>query len=277
MRYLNLDKEFNPMKEESIRFDVNMFNGGEVGFRIMEDDLSFQRIILTHRIKNSDDLMLILLAKDALDRMNVKSVSLILPYVPYARQDRVCVSGESLSIKVFTNIINAANFDKVWIFDPHSEVTTALIDRCDVLDITKVLRIVLKETQDDVLIVSPDSGANKKIHKLCSSIGYDREIIKCDKVRDLKTGVLSGFEVISNVDIRGRDLLIVDDICDGGGTFIGLAKELKKKGANKLYLYVSHGIFSNGFKELNKHFEQIFTTNSFKTLEENKKLTIIKL
>jgi len=61
----------------------------------------------------------------------------------------------------------------------------------------------------------------------------------------------------------------VDDICDGGGTFIGLAKALKQKNAGNLYLAVSHGIFSKGFNELNKHFTKIFTTDSFKTINES--------
>jgi len=70
--------------------------------------------------------------------------------------------------------------------------------------------------------------------------------------------------------------LIVDDICDGGGTFLGLAKELKSKNAGKLYLAISHGIFSKGFESLAKDFQKIFTTDSFKTIE-NKAVVQINL
>jgi len=62
----------------------------------------------------------------------------------------------------------------------------------------------------------------------------------------------------------------VDDICDGGGTFLGLATALKEKNAGKLSLIVSHGIFSKGFEELNKSFDTVFTTNSFRDIEEEK-------
>jgi ribose-phosphate pyrophosphokinase len=78
---------------------------------------------------------------------------------------------------------------------------------------------------------------------------------------------LEGFRVYED-DLQGKDCLIVDDICDGGGTFIGLAKELKKHNAGNLYLSVSHGIFSKGLKELNQYFTNIFTTDSFKTIDE---------
>ena len=87
------------------------------------------------------------------------------------------------------------------------------------------------------------------------------------KQRDVKTGKLKAFKVYAD-DLRGRDCIIVDDICDGGGTFMGLAEELKQKGAGKLYLAVSHGIFNRGFEELNKVFEKIYTTDSFRDIEE---------
>ena len=69
--------------------------------------------------------------------------------------------------------------------------------------------------------------------------------------------------------MEGSDILIVDDICDGGRTFIGLAEELKKKNAGDLYLFVTHGIFSQGFSELKKHFKKIFSTNSFNDFNQD--------
>ncbi|MEL6720431.1 MAG: phosphoribosyltransferase family protein [Bacteroidota bacterium] len=93
---------------------------------------------------------------------------------------------------------------------------------------------------------------------------------------NIKTGQLSDFQVYAN-DLNAKNCLIVDDICDGGRTFIGLAEALKHKGANRLYLAVSHGIFSYGFEELNNHFEHIFTTDAFRDLEEVEGVTQMKL
>ena len=100
-------------------------------------------------------------------------------------------------------------------------------------------------------------------------------MIECSKSRDVKTGKLKGFKVYAD-DLQGKDCLIVDDICDGGGTFMGLAEELKNKNAGNLYLAVSHGIFSKGFDHLAEHFTKIFTTDSFQNIN-NENVTQINL
>jgi ribose-phosphate pyrophosphokinase len=122
----------------------------------------------------------------------------------------------------------------------------------------------MQEIGNEALLISPDGGALKKIYKVSEFLG-GIEVVECSKSRDVKTGKLSGFKVYAD-DLEGKDCLIVDDICDGGGTFIGLADELKKKNAGKLYLAVSHGIFNKGFESLTV-FDKIFTTNSFKDFD----------
>jgi ribose-phosphate pyrophosphokinase len=104
----------------------------------------------------------------------------------------------------------------------------------------------------------------KKTHKLAQQLG-GMEVVACEKIRDVKTGHLSGFSVFSD-DLKGKDCLITDDICDGGGTFLGIADALRKKGAGWVYLAVSHGIFSHGFEKLEAALDGIFTTDSFKDI-----------
>ena len=81
------------------------------------------------------------------------------------------------------------------------------------------------------------------------------------KERDLKTGQLTNFKVF-NEDLQNKTCFIIDDICDGGGTFVGTAEALKKIGAQKIILVVSHGIFSKGFDLEN--IDEIYTTDSYK-------------
>ena len=201
---------------------------------------------------------------DALQRMDVKLKNLIIPYFPAARQDRVMIIGEPLSVKVYAEIINTFNFKKVIVFDAHSEVTPAVLNNCEVVPNHTFIQKVIQEIGNDVLLISPDGGALKKIYKAAEFLG-GIDVVECSKSRDVKTGKLKEFKVYDD-NLQGKDCLIVDDICDGGGTFIGLAEELKKKNAGKLYLAVSHGIFSKGFEEL-KCFERIFTTDSFREIE----------
>jgi ribose-phosphate pyrophosphokinase len=218
-------------------------------------------------------LGLLCLAVDALRRQDIELESLFIPYFPAARQDRVMVKGEPLSVKVYADIINSLNFKKVLVFDAHSEVTPALVNNCEVIANHKFIQSVIQSIGSDVLLISPDGGALKKIYKLSEFLG-GIEVVECSKSRDVKTGKLKGFKVYES-DLKGKNCLIVDDICDGGGTFIGLAEELKNKNAGKLYLAVSHGIFNKGFEDLNC-FERIFTTNSFKNIEADC-LTQLKL
>ena len=112
-------------------------------------------------------------------------------------------------------------------------------------------------------LVSPDGGALKKIHKVAQFVGA-KQVAECMKVRDVRTGQLSGFRTLET-DFNGETCLIADDICDGGGTFTGLAALLKSKGAGKVALAVSHGIFSKGFDLAG--IDRIYCTDSFRSIE----------
>jgi ribose-phosphate pyrophosphokinase len=261
---LNLDKDFKPFDGEEIQFESFTFSGGEPHIKINPDFDKSESIAIAHRLNSFNDLGLLCLAVDALQRMDAKAETLIVPYFPSARQDRVMIKGEPLSVKVYADIINQMQFKKVIVFDAHSEVTPALLNHCEVVTNHGFVQKVIESIGNEVTLISPDGGALKKIYKVSEYLG-GLEVVECSKSRNVKTGKLTGFKVYSE-DLNGRDCLIVDDICDGGGTFVGLVEELKKKNAGKLYLAVSHGIFSKGFEGLNC-FERIFTTDSFKNFD----------
>ena len=264
MKYLNLDSQFEPF-EKSIAFTAFVFNGGEPHIKIEEEVSEINEITITTRIKSFNDMGLLLIAVDALRRMHVKTINLFSPYFPAARQDRVMVGGESLTVKVYANLINALNLNKVTIFDPHSEVTPALIENVEVLNNNVFVKHATKDLEDFYL-VAPDGGALKKIYNTAQYLG-GVPVVECGKTRDVSTGKLSGFKVYEE-DLKGKTCVVTDDICDGGGTFLGLATELKKHNAGKLILVVSHGIFSKGSDELAKVYDTIICTDSFSTIDD---------
>ncbi|RFS15701.1 ribose-phosphate diphosphokinase [Emticicia sp. C21] len=267
MKTINLDKNFNSFLElESISFEAFTFAGGEPHIKIKSDFAITEQVVISHRLNSFNDLGLLCVAVDALKRMKVKEINAFIPYFPAARQDRVMVGGEPLTVKVYADIINALQLSKVTVFDPHSEVTPALLNNCEVIPNHTFIKKAIEHIGETPLLISPDGGALKKIYKVSEYLG-GVEVVECSKSRDVKTGKLSGFKVYAD-DLQGRDCMIVDDICDGGATFIGLAEELKKKNAGKLYLAISHGIFSKGFANLTQHFEKIFTTDSVKNVAE---------
>jgi ribose-phosphate pyrophosphokinase len=275
MKYLNLTEGFNPFNAnptDCIAFEAFTFKGGEPHIKIkgiFKDNTSVQ---ITIRINSFNDLGLLLLAKNALDAMGwLGSSYLLVPYFPGARQDRRMIYGEPLTVKVYADIINNMNFTEVKVLDPHSDVTAAVLNNITIIPnyklVKKALHKIYPTTEINVIswgeefhLISPDAGANKKITSLGIYLGAE-SIIKCDKTRDVSNGKITGFEVYSD-NLKGRPCILVDDICDGGGTFLGLSKELKAKNAGDIHLIVSHGIFSKGLHQLENEFKSIWTTDS---------------
>lgn len=270
---LNLDQNFKPVNGENLPFESFIFNGGEPHIRI-NPVKNLNKVFVTHRINSFNDLGLLCIAIDALKRMGIKDINVITPYFPGARQDRVMVKGESLTVKVYASIINNLKLNSITIFDSHSDVTPALLDNCISIPNHDFIKHIMPQIPKETILISPDAGASKKIFKLAQILGFDN-IIECGKRRNVATGELLGFTVPVE-DIGNKPCLIVDDICDGGGTFLGLAEQLKNKNAGNLYLAVSHGIFSKGISQLSSIFENIFTTDSIKSMNESE-ITQIEL
>lgn len=158
MKSLNLDPAFKPLSFEEVKYESFTFAGGEPHIKI-DSTLTEKEVVITHRIKSFSDIGLLLLSVDALKRMGVENLHLVLPYFPAARQDRLMIPGEPLSVKVYADIINAQGFSSVRVFDPHSEVTPALLDNCITIPKYTFIDEVLRQIGEDVLFVSPDGEA----------------------------------------------------------------------------------------------------------------------
>lgn len=274
MEYINLDADFNPFGKNTLGINkINFPSGCEPHIKIdSTDDKCFA---LTTRISSSDEIIRLLLTVDSLKRMGAVSVDLFIPYLPFARQDRVMVPGEPLSLKVTADLLNSCGFSKVRIYDPHSDVSLALINNSvAVNNHAFVSEILSQRNDDDYFIVSPDAGAYKKIFKVAQYVDYKGEIIMCNKLRDVSNGVIRSVTV-SHDDLQGKDCYIIDDICDGGGTFTLLASVLRERNCRNIYLAVSHGLFTKGV-ELDG-INHIYCTNSFKDIPNSTKLTQIPL
>ena len=182
------------------------------------------------------------------------SVTALIPYLPGARQDR----GNPFGAKVYAGLINAIGADRVVCFDPHSPVMPGLVERLRIVEPHAVVAHALrKQLPGYAGIICPDDGARSRAEKTAAHLGLP--LYHAGKKRDFATGRLSGFTCESLPD-NGR-LLVVDDICDGGGTFRGLA-EATGLGPDRLDLWVSHGVFSGQAPALREHYGTIHTTDS---------------
>lgn len=251
-----------------VEFQVRQFTfpGGEVGIDINNlseaDTSKVKKVMVTAQLQNSDDVMALLLTVDALKRAHpwVEKIALFMPYVPYARQDRVCNQGEALSIAVFADLINACGFSAIRCLDPHSSVTGAVIKNLQVVDQFDIFGKV-KPSFRETYIVAPDAGAIKKCEDFAKRVGA-AGVVTCSKTRELSTGEITGMSC--DQDVTGLNLFVLDDICDGGRTFIELAKMFGSKPLT-IELAVTHGIFSKGVEVVLTEFDQVYTTNSFRS------------
>lgn len=251
---------------DEITAETFRFPGGESHVKLLHPVYGY-KVHVVANIQSGDDLMLLALTADAIRRGGATPLASI-PYFPYARQDRCMVEGEPLSVKVAADFVNSMGFESVTIYDPHSDVAPALLNNCRVVSNTNFIRKVLEEFDPKHLcLVAPDAGAQKKQHKLCQALGYDGPQVLCSKLRDVSTGKI--IRQTFDGDPAGKECLIVDDICDGGRTFIELSKELKAAGASRVFLAVSHGIFSQGEGPLREHIAGVYCTDSFKPIQSD--------
>lgn len=273
MHILNLKPGFAPLGPGDVTLlKATVFAGGEIDLQI--DTTGTGPVTIVTRLNGSDDIMELLMATDALREMGCEKIHVFFPYLPYARQDRVMKPGEAFSLRVFADLLNAQEYASVTVFDAHSDVGPALIRRCRVISNHALVARVLAGRSNYVLL-SPDSGAFKKVSKLADAIDYQGDIALCNKVR-VANGAIASVTVTMD-DFAGADIFIVDDICDGGRTFIALAHEIRKRNAGHIFLIVSHGIFSYGEEPLREGgIDHVFTTDSIRTIDSDY-ITQVKL
>lgn len=202
--------------------------------------------------------------------------NLIIPNLIDAQADRRFNKGESSGLKLVLKFLNSleANFK---VFHPHNgEIVEALMDNVEIIDnsafIKEVLwsingnyikdNIYLNLKKDNLVLFSSDAGGFKPLMKLADKLKWRGEVYGASKSRKYENEESKLVQVVDKQDFVGKDILIIDDICVYGGTFIGLAKMLKERNCGKLYLAVSHLTVEKPNPELFSLFDKVFTTNS---------------
>lgn len=165
-------------------------------------------------------------------------------YLPYARQDKEVSNDTTFALRAFAYILNSMKWNAVAIQDPHSTFALELIDKSYAYYPRAELNTIRKHTDTDILCY-PDKGAFNKYNEL-----YDYFCCSANKVRNQQTGEIMGMTLNDPEIVKDKVVLIVDDICDGGRTFIEVTKLLKEAGAKEVNLFVTHGLFTKGLRPL---------------------------
>jgi len=196
--------------------------------------------------------------------------TLMIPYLPGARQDRQNRGGDMLfGADYFAREINARGFEHVLAVDPHSHVMPEMINGFVEYPLERVYG---KLWNGYTGVIAPDHGSHDRA--MTAALALRKPLIYGDKVRDPETGRLSGFKV-EELEAGGH-YIVVDDICDGGGTFVGLGEKIAQQDC-WADLFVTHGIFTRGTSELNKFYKNIYSTDTrrFNELARVHKVNII--
>ncbi|AXI04151.1 phosphoribosyltransferase family protein [Aquirhabdus parva] len=259
------------------------FSGGERHVQIAEAEFNSLNgnVTVRARMQSSNDVMDYVLLENVLLDAGC-TIDLEIPYFPYARQDRVCATGQAFSLNIMTRLLNinasgetAGLQRSIKVWDCHSQVTTRLlrenthfahvtnISPAEIIQQSNTLLSILQE--EKTVLICPDQGAKQRTKLIADSLNLTdaaSRIIYCEKKRDPATGKILNAKV-NATDLTGYTAVITDDICDGGATFIGIAQELRKLNCKTIILYVTHGIFSRGLGVFSGLIDQIFTTDSF--------------
>lgn len=225
--------------------------------------------------ENDSDLIKLMFLKKYIDTFK-QDVSLRIMYMPYSRMDRV-EGMSAFTLKYVAEFINNLNFKDVQVVEPHSDVATALLNNCTATYPTvHLLDFVMDKVdfdRNEDYLFYPDAGSQKRYGKLKGFkelVGY--------KKRDFDTGKITSLDVVGGAD-KTRKIIIMDDLCSYGGTFIMSAKKLKEMGFEEIYLLVAHceeSIYKGDIFKT-ELIDGVFAINSMQKESKNKKLTIFNV
>lgn len=259
---------------------IDRFSNGEVHVQIMENVRRRTAIVIQTGYgwdkpgySINDHIMELLIMVDALRRSSVDEIWAVIPNYPYARQDKKDVSRAPISGGLLARMLEQAGVTRVITLELHaSQISGFFQIPVDNLYATKAVAdfirgSILKTEQDnnDVVLVSPDAGGIKRMDSLASRLGLRTVIMHKSRNHQEKSMVLNTVLVGAEDCVKGKKCLIIDDMCDTGGTIVKAAETLMEHGAREVAIVVIHGILSGSAVErLNnaKFVTEVYVTNS---------------
>lgn len=256
------------LEKSDVKYVKSLFPDGQQNIVVKNFQLE-NNIEIVSRLNNWMDLELICAAVACLRNLNVENIHLFTPYISGARSDRRFEYGGNNYLKdVICPIINSLKLSSVTCLDPHSDCLEMGLNNFQKFSNYALVKWALGSNIHNMTLISPDGGALKKIYKLADEFEFRGDVVTCSKSRD-ENGKLS--KIVVPMDSLGpdpKDVVIIDDILDGGFTFISIAQKLRENGfKNKIFLIITHGVFSKPLQEIIVHFDGIFCTNSYKDLK----------
>jgi ribose-phosphate pyrophosphokinase len=260
--------------QELTKVDVRTFSDGEMRIEIKESVRGAYTFFISSTFGPSDNLIELLLMIDAAKRASAGYITAVIPYFGYARQDRKDKPRVPISSKLIANLLMAAGVNRVMTMDLHADQIQGFFDIP--VDHLKSEAIFLKylESQDmsNVVFASPDVGGVKRTRSYAKH--FNKELVICDKERKIANEV-AAITVIG--DVKGKDIIMVDDIVDTAGTLCKAADALIEKGANSVKALCTHPVLSgNAYENLkNSKLTKLIVTDTIPLSKELDKIEVL--
>lgn len=265
VNYLGLDQG---------EIEIKNFQDGEIWVKYKENIRGRDVYIVQPTQPPAENLMELLMMIDAAKRASAKRVTAVIPYFGYARQDRKDQPRVSITAKMVANLITVAGADRVITMDLHAAQIQGFFDiPLDHLYGSGIFTSLFAKRNDNLVVVSADMGGVKLARSYASRL--DAGLVVIDKRRP-KANVAEVMNIIG--DVSGKNVLIVDDLIDTGGTFVSCVEALKNKGALEVYGAISHPLLSGvAIERIEKsELKELFVTDSIPLKKEalNGKITV---
>lgn len=266
------------------KLEIFVFADGEKRVRVLDKVVEEECVVVQPTSPPADsNYMELFFIIDALKRSGASSITAVIPYLGYQRQDHIFRDGEAVSLEVVVETLQSTGVSKIITFDLHSIKIPELF-RLPLIHLSALslfaqhIKKNLLAQAGDSILVSPDMGGIRRIRELSSYLG-DMPYASIDKNRDLATGKVEAVDLEGNV--KGKTAIIVDDMISTGKTIVEGSKLLLKKGAKRVFVFATHPVFSKNSSELleNSLVEKVFVCDTINIPSDKKfkKLEVISV
>ncbi|NJE07825.1 ribose-phosphate diphosphokinase [Thermococcus sp. M39] len=255
-----IEEKSQNYKKDLLEVEIKKFPDGEKYVRVLGEGEG--AIVVQSTYSPQDEhLIELLLLGDALREKGFKKLIAVVPYLAYSRQDRVTKDGEPISIRAVMRAIGIY-YDELYVFDLHNPKTLEFFPKKAVnLSPARAIASYFKDKLGEGIVLAPDKGALERARAVAEILGV--EFSHFEKKRISPTEVQM---TPVNIDVEGKNVLIVDDIISTGGTMIRAANILRKMGAKRIYVAATHGVFAEGaIERVSKAVDELAVTNTIPT------------
>ena len=246
-------------ENSDVKYELIQFPDGEPHLKFISEINHKEKFSVISRITNPIDLFILMQAGRILNRHGVQFV-IFIPYLMSMRMDRVISFQEDYSLELVANLINSLHAKQIFLFEPHSLRSVELIKNSKIIPVTS--HVLKEHLTEDSVICYPDVGAKGRYGLL------PNPFVTFTKKRDPNTGRILSLEVEeTNLEEKAKvpSIIVIDDLCDGGGTFALVANKLKELYPDaKLTIIVGHMVNPKGIETLHNNYNQVYFTNTYK-------------